>query len=112
MTTWQIPQGCDNAPKQQWLIQWLQSWVSGEPPTEPSLFTANGQVSSVTELDLSVLHKVHILSIVTHGREGAIRALAWRDEANGGSQVELMLFAKFTLGKTPVMKELHVLSTL
>jgi|GEM_PF-6284769 len=112
MTTWEIPKSCDNAPKQQWLVQWLQSWASGEPPTEPALFTFNGKVGSVSELDLSVFHKLHIHSVLTHGREGAIRAHAWRAEDNEDKQIELMLFAKFTLGKAPVMKELHVLVTI
>lgn len=109
MAVWTIPESCNNAPKQQWMIEWLQAWVCGEPSEEPPIVTINGRSCGLSELDLSSLQKVVIHSVITHGREGSIRAQAMIDEASGSKRLELMLFVKFTLGRQTSMKELHVL---
>lgn len=112
MTLWQIPPNCNNAPKQQWLVEWLQAWIAGEPPlgSKPIVFTLNGQTGSLTELDLSkLLHEIKVHSVLTHGREGSIRAQVWLNEASGRKKFELMIFAKFTLNRLTEMRELHIL---
>lgn len=109
MIQWQLPINCGNAPKQQWLLEWLQAWGNQQSMeeyfTEDTILLINGATTSISSYDMPPLDSVHIQTVLTHGREGAVRGTAKSEQ----KEYAFSIFSRFTLSKSAKLVEVHVL---